>query len=194
MRRFLCSLVLPGIACVVLTQCTSSDPVTRLNAAHANPRQIAADSRAVLQALYRQTPSTRQLGARAKGILVFPAVTKGGFMLGGLGGNGGLIDPDGKVREFYQTGGISYGLQAGIQKYSYALFLMDNEARANLRRSGGWELGSSPSLVIVDEGMAASLSVGSINKGTYAFLFHQRGLMGGLSLQGSKITRFYPGN
>jgi hypothetical protein len=31
-----------------------------------------------------------------------------------------------------------------------------------------------------------------MNKGTYAFFFNQRGLMGGLGLQGSKITRINP--
>ena len=55
-----------------------------------------------------------------------------------------------------------------------------------------WEVGSSPSLVIVDEGMAASLTNATLNKSTYAFFFNQRGLMGGLGLQGSKITRIQP--
>jgi lipid-binding SYLF domain-containing protein len=32
----------------------------------------------------------------------------------------------------------------------------------------------------------------SLNKRTYAFFFNQRGLMGGLGLQGSKITRIDP--
>ncbi len=36
----------------------------------------------------------------------------------------------------------------------------------------------------------AGLSYGF--KGTYAFFFNQRGLMGGLGLQGSKITRIHP--
>ena len=32
-----------------------------------------------------------------------------------------------------------------------------------------------------------------INSGTYAFFFNQRGLMAGLGLKGSKITRINPG-
>ena len=123
---------------------------------------------------------------------MFPESTKGGFMVGGMGGNGALIRNDGSIREFYQTAGVSYGLQAGVQKYGYALFLMDSQAFANLNRTSGWEVGSSPSLVIVDEGMAASLSTATLDKGTYAFFFNQRGLMGGLGLQGSKITRIRP--
>ena len=69
--------------------------------------------------------------------------------------------------------------------------MMDDEAFHNLNRSDGWDIGSSPSLVVVDRGIATSLTT-TINKGTYAFFFNQRGLMAGLGLQGSKITRIYP--
>ena len=172
---------------LVLTQCASGPAV-----ASADSSQIAADSRAALRDLYRQNPKARSLGQRAKGILVFPSIAKGGFIVGGMGGNGALVRADGSIRDYYQTGGLSYGLQAGVQKYGYALFLMDNEAFANINRAGGWEVGSSPSLVIVDEGKAASLSTTTIDSGTYAFFFNQRGLMGGLGLQGSKITRIQP--
>ena len=174
-----------------LSHC-ANDPLTNLNAANTNPKQLAADSRKSLNDLYRTNPAARALGAKAKGILVFPEITKGGFMIGGMGGNGSLIRNDGTIRDFYQTAGLSYGFQAGIQEYGYALFLMDNEAFANINRSGGWEVGSSPSLVVVDQGMAASLSTTTMNKGTYAFFFNQKGLMGGLGLQGSKITRIHP--
>ncbi len=174
-----------------LSHC-SNGPVTNMNAASVNPRELAADSRAALNKLYRSKPEARKLGAQAKGILVFPEITKGGLMVGGMGGNGALIQSDGSIRDFYQTAGLSYGLQAGIQTYGYALFLMDNDAFNNINRADGWEVGSSPSLVVVDEGMAGSISTTTMNKGTYAFFFNQRGLMGGLGLQGSKITRIHP--
>ncbi len=170
----------------------ASGPVAAMNASTVNPRELAADSRAALDTLYRTKPGTRALGAKTKGILVFPEITKGGLMVGAMGGNGALIRSDGTIQDFYQTGGASYGLQAGVQKYGYALFLMDNEAFANINRSGGWEIGSSPTLVVVDEGMSGSISTGTMDKGTYAFFFNQRGLMGGLGLQGSKITRINP--
>lgn len=176
---------------LILSQCANG-PVTNLNAASVNPRQLAADSRAALKQLYAQNPAARKLGASAKSILVFPSITKGGFMVGGMAGNGALIRNDGTIRDFYQTAGASYGLQAGVQQFGYALFLMDNSAFANINRSEGWEVGASPSIVVVDQGMAASLSTTTLNKSTYAFFFDQRGLMGGLGLQGSKITRIHP--
>jgi lipid-binding SYLF domain-containing protein len=154
-----------------------------------DPGRLAADSRAALNDLYRHNNVARQLRSRADGILVFPNITKGGLVIGGMGGNGSLVRPDGSIRDFYQTAGVSYGLQAGVQQYGYALFLMDESAFQHLNRSGGWEVGSSPSLVIVDEGMATSLSTTTLNKSIYAFFFNQRGLMGGIGLQGTKITR-----
>lgn len=172
-----------GIGTLSLSNCASGPTVSF------NSEKLASDSRAALAGLYRSNPGSRSLGKNAKGILVFPEITKGGLMVGAMGGNGALIRNDGTIRDFYQTGGVSYGLQAGVQKYGYALFLMDNEAFANINRSSGWEIGGSPNLVVVDEGVAASLTTTTINKGTYAFFFNQRGLMGGLSLEGSKITR-----
>jgi lipid-binding SYLF domain-containing protein len=172
---------------LVLTHCATGPTV-----ASADSSRIAADSRAALNQLYRQNPQARELGQRAKGILVFPNITRGGFVVGGMGGNGALFRSDGSIRGFYQTGGLSYGLQIGVQRHGYALFLMDNAAIANLNRAGGWEIGSSPTLVVFEEGMSSSLSTTTIDSGTVAFFFNQRGLMAGLGLQGSKITRIQP--
>lgn len=184
---------LKAAAALILASLTLSQCASGPTASGASASQIASDSRAALRDLYAQNPKARQLGAKAKGVLVFPSIAKGGFIVGGMGGNGALVRPGGAIRDYYQTGGLSYGLQAGVQKYGYALFLMDNDAFANINRADGWEVGSSPSLVIVDKGKAASLSTTTINKGTYAFFFNQAGLMGGLGLQGSKITRIHPG-
>ena len=189
--RKIASATLLASAALVLANC-GNDPVTNLNAASVNPRQLAADSRAALNDLYQRKPAARRLGASAKGILVFPKITKGGLMVGGMGGNGALIRSDGTIRDFYQTAGASYGLQAGIQQYGYALFLMDDAAFRNINKSSGWEVGAAPSLVVVDQGMATSLTTTTIDKGTYAFFFNQRGLMAGLGLQGTKITRINP--
>jgi lipid-binding SYLF domain-containing protein len=167
--------------------------VASTNQANVEPKALASDSRAALNRLYRTNPAAKRLGASAKGILVFPTITKGGLMVGGMGGNGALIRNDGTIRDFYQTAGLSYGLQAGIQQYSYALFLMDSSAINNINRAQGWEIGGSPSLVIVDQGMATNLSTTTLNASTYAFFFGQQGLMGGLGLQGTKITRIHPG-
>jgi lipid-binding SYLF domain-containing protein len=176
-----------------LPSCATNDPVTLTNAANTSASQLTRDSRAALASLYSQNAGARALGRQARAIVVFPSITRAGFVFGGQAGNGTMFRNNGSVAGHFQTTSASWGLQAGIQTFGYALFLMDDEAIRNINRSGGWEIGGSPSLVIVDRGMATSLSTTSINRGTYAVFFDQRGLMAGLGLQGSKITRINPG-
>lgn len=149
---------------------------------------LEQDARAALQALYSTSPGARALGDKAKGILVFPNVTKAGFIIGGQGGDGALIEK-GKVTDFYNTGAASVGLQAGVQSYGYALFFMTDADLRHLKTSSGWSLGTGPNIVIADAGAARDVSTLTAQKGVYAFIFDQKGLMAGLGLVGQKITR-----
>lgn len=154
----------------------------------ASAAEINRDAKNALQKLYKKSGSAKTLGEQAKAILVFPGITKGGFMVGGQYGEGALMK-EGKPIAYYNTVSVSYGLQAGIQKYGYVLFFMTDSARQYLDRSDGWELGTGPSIVIVDEGKAAGISTTTARADVYAFFFDQKGLMGGLGLQGTKITK-----
>ncbi len=177
----------------LMPSCATTDPVTRTNAANTSGSQLTRDSRTALASLYAQNPGARSLGRNARAIVVFPSITRAGLVFGGQAGNGTMFRRDGSVAGHFQTTSASWGLQAGVQNFGYALFLMDDAAVRNINRSGGWEIGSSPSLVVVDRGMATSMTTTSINSGTFAFFFNQRGLMAGMGLQGSKITRINPG-
>jgi lipid-binding SYLF domain-containing protein len=141
-----------------------------------------------LKQLYAKSDAAKALGEKAKAILVFPAITKAGFIVGGQFGEGVLIK-DGRAVTYYNTVSASYGLQAGIQKYGYAMFLMTDSAAGYLDKSDGWELGAGPSIVIVDVGAAKSLSTTTARSDVYAFFFDQKGLMAGLGLQGTKVTK-----
>jgi lipid-binding SYLF domain-containing protein len=152
--------------------------------------KIGSDAQRVLQKLYAQSPSAKALGERARGILVFPAITKGGLVVGGQYGEGALIQ-QGKVAGYYNTVSVSYGRQIGIQKYGYAMFFMTDAALDHLNRSDGWELGAGPSVVVVDKGMARGISTTTAKSDVYAFYFSQTGLMAGLGIQGTKITKIY---
>ncbi|MEY3289726.1 MAG: hypothetical protein RLZZ419_1968 [Pseudomonadota bacterium] len=153
---------------------------------------ITRDSNAALQSLYANNPEARQLGRRAKGILVFPGIVKAGFLVGAQYGSGGALFKNGRTAGYYNIIAGSYGLQAGVQSFSYALFFMDNASLNYLNSSEGWEVGVGPSIVVVDKGMAKSLTTTTAKDGVYAFIFGQKGLMAGLGLQGSKISRINP--
>jgi lipid-binding SYLF domain-containing protein len=157
----------------------------------ADAAEISSESQAALQRLYATTPKAKMLGEKAKAVLVFPGILKAGFIIGAQGGNGALIE-NGKTVAYYNIAAASYGLQAGVQEFGYAMFLMTNSARKYIDKSGGWEVGIGPSIVVVDEGLAKSLTTTTAKDDVYAFIFSQKGLMAGLGIQGSKITRINP--
>lgn len=190
--KYACLGSIIGGSVLALSNC-AHEPVTQANEAHSSSRRIAADSRAALDDLYAKNPAARKLGRNAAGILVFPKVAKGAFVFGAEGGNGALFNRSRAISGYYQTAGASYGLQAGFQQFGYALFLMSPREVGNLRDAAGWEVGSSPSLVVVNTGMVADLTTKTVEKGTYAFTYDQKGLMAGISLKGTKITRIHPG-
>jgi lipid-binding SYLF domain-containing protein len=154
----------------------------------ASAAELRRDATAALNKLYASTPKAKELATIAKGILVFPSVVKAGFLVGGLFGEGVLFK-GGKAVAYYNTVAASYGLQAGMQKYGYAMFFMKDEALQYLDKSDGWELGTGPSIVVLDQGAAGGLSTSTAREDIYAFIFSQKGLMAGLGLQGSKITK-----
>jgi len=150
--------------------------------------EVDRDVDAALDNLYSREPAAKALAAEAKGILVFPGIVKGGLIIGAQYGEGALR-VKGKTTGYYRTVAASYGLQAGVQKFGYALFLMTDSALTYLEKSDGWEIGVGPSIVIVDEGIAKSLTTTTAKSDIYAFFFDQKGLMAGLGLQGTKITK-----
>jgi lipid-binding SYLF domain-containing protein len=174
------------LACVVVTAALPS--IVPRPAGAATAAELTRDSAAELNKLYARQRSAKILGERAKGILVFPAMVKAGFMFGGQIGEGALRKK-GKVTGYYNSVAASYGFQAGVQKFGYALFFMTDAALDQLDATQGFELGVGPSLVIVDEGMGKSITSNTITSDVYAFIFDQRGLMAGAGIQGSKITR-----
>jgi lipid-binding SYLF domain-containing protein len=157
----------------------------------ADVAQIERDSIAALAKLYETTPAAKALGDKAKAILVFPSILKAGLIIGGQGGNGALF-VDGKVVGFFNTAAASYGLQAGAQEFAYAMFLMTDAAIESIKKADGWEVGVGPSLVLVDEGVAKTLTTTTAKDDVYAFIFGQKGLMAGIGIQGSKITKINP--
>jgi lipid-binding SYLF domain-containing protein len=173
------------LATVVLTHLSAGSALA------ASAREIDAKATQALTNLYKTTAGAKSLADRAKAVLIFPDIVKGGFIVAGQFGDGALRKR-GKTVAYYRSLAASYGFQAGAQSFGYVLFFMDDESVRYLDQSDGWELGSGPSLVMLDKGFGKNLSTTTLQKGVYAFIFDQKGLMGGIGLQGSKITRINP--
>jgi lipid-binding SYLF domain-containing protein len=157
-------------------------------ASAATSEDLDKDSLQALQTLYQTHPVAEDLSRTAKAVLVFPNVVKAGLVFGGSYGEGELMEGKAIV-DYYNTVGGSWGLQAGAQSYGYAIFLMTDEAVSYLKDSKGWEIGVGPTVVLVDEGAAKNLSTSSLQGDAYAFIFNQQGLMAGISIEGTKVTK-----
>jgi lipid-binding SYLF domain-containing protein len=189
MIRTLLSLLL-ATTLTLLGGCQSTDGGSKASEA-ADTTELNRDADAALAQLYATTPAAKVLGSKAKAILIFPDVLKAGLLVGGQYGKG-VLRKQGKTVGYYNTVAASYGLQAGAQTFGYALFFMTEEALQYLDRSDGWEIGVGPSIVVVDSGVAKSLTTTTAKDNIYAFIFGQKGLMAGIGLQGTKITKVNP--
>jgi lipid-binding SYLF domain-containing protein len=182
-RRFAVALALATLAC--------AGPVLAQDKGKTEAAKLASESQAALKKLSASVPLARELTQTAEAILVFPKITKAGLGIGGQYGEGTLLKKGVPVA-YYKTTGASFGLQAGSQKYGYAMFFMNAKALDQLDNANGFEVGVGPSVVVVDEGMGKSTTTKTRKDDVYAFIFAQKGLMAGLGVQGNKIAKITP--
>jgi lipid-binding SYLF domain-containing protein len=154
----------------------------------ASARAIDQQAQAALDSLYVSSPAAKALGANAKAVLVFPDIRKAAFIVGAQSGEGVLFR-NAKATRHFRADGVLAGLEAGAQSYAYALFFMSDGALRNLRAAKGFQIGVDPNIVIIDAGAGKEISTTTAQADVYSYVFDQKGLMGGVALQGLKITR-----
>jgi len=157
----------------------------------ASASELYQDGRAALNRLYENESKARLFMDHARAVLIFPRIIKAGFIVGAQTGDGVLLQGD-QPLGYYNISAASYGLQAGAQEFSYALFFMNDGALQYLRSSDGWSVGAGPSIVVMDKGKAFSSTTTTMTQDVYAFPFGASGLMAGMGIEGSKITQIYP--
>lgn len=168
---------------------TTSLVLLLMPVAHAETKAaLDMSSKEALNQLIASVPAARALSEKAIAVLVFPSITKAGFMVGGQFGDG-VMWKNGKPVAYYNTSGASFGFQAGAQTYGYAMFFMKESALKSLETAEGFEVGVGPSVVVMDQGMGASHTTTTLQDDIYAFVFGQKGLMAGVGIQGNKITK-----
>ena len=179
---------LKNVFIALLVSCTLILTVTPAGAALSAADKLDMDAKHVLEKLYATVPAAKTLAKKSKGILVFPKVLKAGLMVGGQYGKGVLLIND-KTQGYYNTVAGSYGFQIGAQSFGFVMFMMTDEAVKYLNKSEGWEIGVGPTVVFVDKGAAKTLTTTTGKSDIFAFIFDQSGIMAGVGIQGSKITK-----
>jgi lipid-binding SYLF domain-containing protein len=177
MRKMAVVAVLAGLA---LAACAPM-------AAASSAREIDAGVQDSLK-MFENTTGSRDVLNKAKGILVFPAVFKGGIGLGAEYGEGALLI-NGRTADYYNTAAASIGFQLGIQKKTIIMAFMQPEALRAFRESPGWKVGVDASVAVIAIGAGAAIDSSSINRPIIAFVMDQKGLMYNLTLEGAKITK-----
>ena len=174
----------------VLTACLLAACATdnRPTPGFATTSEINTDARASWADFIEGNNAARILNEESTAVLIFPNIVKGGFIAGGHYGDGVLISGEDSIG-YYNSVAASYGLQAGVQRFAYALVFTNDSAMEYLDASEGWEIGVGPSVVIADEGLGRRLTSTTLREDVYAFVYGQQGLMAGAGIEGTKITR-----
>ena len=178
----------PRLAAVAAGLCGILSLAVTSSATAKTAAEIDAGVEAARDQCAAQIPGCNSAAEKAAGMLVFPEVTKAAIGVGGSYGEGALIVGD-KTAGYYNSTSASIGLQLGAQKAAQIIMFMSGEALDNFRNSSGWEAGANAQVTMIDEGKAADISSIMIDNPVIAFVFGQKGLMGALSIQGSKITK-----
>ena len=127
----------------------------------------------------------------AKGELVIPKIKQAGFVVGGKYGNGAL-KVSGKSVGYYNLAAGSVGLQIGAQEFNVLLCFMDERALEKFRASAGWQVGVDGQVTLVNVGAGGSVDTTKLKEPIVGFVFGQKGLMAGVSLEGLKFTKTNP--
>jgi lipid-binding SYLF domain-containing protein len=156
----------------------------------AGPREIDADAYMTLEQFFYRVPSSRELAKKAAGVLVFPSVVKAGFGLGAEYGEGALLI-QGRKAGYYSLASGSFGFQLGVQARSIIIMFMTQEGLDAFRRRYGWKVGVDGSVTVVTVGAEGNIDTDTLHSPIVGFISNHKGLMGGLTFEGSKISRIY---
>ena len=152
---------------------------------------LDAKVQATLTELRGTVTGSSEILDQAKGVLVIPEVTKGGFVVGIYGGEGALL-VGGDTVDYYGLAGASVGLLAGLETSSQVLAFLTDEAHAEFRNADGWEAGAGANVTLLQTGAAGRVDTTATSEPIVAFVFGQSGLMAGVDLSGAKYTRLEP--
>jgi len=124
----------------------------------------------------------------AHGVFVVPDYARVAFGVGGRGGEGVLlVQKDGKWTNpaFYNFGGVSAGLEAGVEAGEIAMVLQTKEALDSFMQQNNWSLNADAGLTVINWSAKAQ---GSIGKGDVIVWSDTEGLLGDLSVSLTDIN------
>lgn len=188
-RKSILAVITVTLASMSITACTTTPPAsTTHEESRVDRHELNGKTDAALARLYQTAPSSRELVARAKGVLIFPSVYEAGWVVGGEYGKG-ILRVAGTPEEYYQTVKGSVGFQLGAQSKAMVLLFMTQDSLEKFRRSNGWEAGADATVAVADIGANGDIGTNTAQQPIIGFVMTNAGLMAGVSLQGAKFSR-----
>lgn len=184
-------LVLGILAAATLGACTMTAPASPQAQSSSAPladARINADVASTLSRLYQVAAGSREMVDRAAGVLVFPKVYGGALIIGAQHGQGALL-VRGRTVDYYDTTGASIGWQAGASSKAVIYIFNSAAALQRFRASSGWQVGADAKVAIGHIGANGSVDTQTLGQPVVSFVMNNAGVEGGVSLDGSKITR-----
>ncbi|MCW0205686.1 YSC84-related protein [Achromobacter veterisilvae] len=187
LRRAGLAAVTIGAAGLLFAGCTTTSPKSAATASEQR-QSLSSAADATLGKLYEASPQSKDLVARAKGVLVFPDVLSGSFIVGAEHGKG-VLKVGGANAGYYSTTAGSIGFQAGAQSKAMVLLFMTDEALNKFRNSSGWTVGADATVAVVNIGANGRIDTNTAQQPVVGFVMNNGGLMAGVSLAGTKISK-----
>ena len=148
---------------------------------------IDSATSAALTRLYNTVPGSAELVAKSAGVLVFPSVVGGSFVIGADHGKGELL-VGGKNAGYYSTTSASIGLQAGASSKAVIYVFNTQESLAKFRASKGWTAGADATVAVANIGANGAVDTNTVRQPVVGFVLTNVGLEAGVSVSGAKIT------
>ena len=143
---------------------------------------LKAEADQAISEMVAQDPNLRSVLDNAAGYVVFPDVSRGGFIVGGTGGEGVLYE-HGQQTGFAELSQASVGALAGGQKFTEILVLQDDNA-LNRIKQGKFDLSGQATAVAIRAGASAQTQ---FKDGVAIFTHTKGGAMLDVSLAGQQI-------
>lgn len=188
MLKTTAALAFGGLALAGCTTTSNSDNKNTSSTDSSKRQSIDASVDGTMSRLYTTVQGSRELVSKARGVLVFPSVLQAGFIVGGQYGEGSLRVGGGTVG-YYSTISGSFGLQAGAQSKAIIFLFMTQDALDKFRNADGWSVGGDASVALVKMGANGAVDTTTATAPVEVFVLTNAGLMGDLSLQGTKVSR-----
>ncbi|MCU0923502.1 MAG: YSC84-related protein [Burkholderiaceae bacterium] len=183
------NLIVGGLSMAALavlgTGCTTTGGASGDPAAQRQALNSQADN--ALTRLYREARDSEALVKQARGVLVFPNFVSAGFIVGGASGQG-VLREGGKTVSYHRMSEGSVGLLAGAQSQAVFILFMTDDALGRFKTSNGWTVGADANVTLLTVGADASITGRTAQQPVVGFVLTNSGLMGSLSLSGSRIT------